>query len=128
VDGEPPDGGPVAVPEPPGPPAPPAEPEPAREHSLIGLGFVPGLSTDLTHIGSVRHFLSFNVLVGVSGGSSGLSLSGITDIQRGLVAGFQLGGVVAVGQSLAAGFQIGGVVAVARRVAGTQAGARLPVM
>ncbi|HEU4727979.1 MAG TPA: hypothetical protein VFT22_08830 [Kofleriaceae bacterium] len=99
---------------------PPAEPEPAREHSWLGLGFVPGLSTDLSHIGSVQHFLSLDLLVGVSGGSSGLSMSGIADIERGMVAGFQIAGVVAVARGLSAGFQIGGVVAVSRRVVGTQ--------
>src|SRR5262249_38592170 len=47
----------------------------ASEHSFLGLGLVPVLSTDLTHIGRVQHFLSLNLLVGVSGGSSGLALS-----------------------------------------------------
>jgi hypothetical protein len=91
-----------------------------REHRFLGLGFVPGLSTDFTHIGSVRHFLSIDLLVGVSGGSSGLSLAGIADIERGPVAGFQIAGITAITTDLAAGFQIAGIAAVARQVAGTQ--------
>ena len=99
-------------------PEPPEEPE-AREHSFFELGLVPVLSTDLTHVGSVRHFLSVNLLVGISGGSSGLSLSGAADIQRGLVAGFQVGGVVAMARRLA-GTQVAGVAAVAGDVDGVQ--------
>ena len=131
--------------------AAPPEPESAREHSFLALGLVPGLSTDLTRIGSVRHFLSLHVLVGVSGGSSGLSLGGIASIERGLVAGLQIGGIAALGRRVAGiqvagvaavagdvdgvqlagtaavadlveGVQIGGIAAVARRGAGTQAG------
>jgi hypothetical protein len=98
-------------------PGPSAEPEP--EHRFLGLGFVPGLSTDLTHIGSVRHFLSIDLLVGVSGGSSGLSLSGIADVERGLVAGFQVAGVAAIARRVA-GTQVAGVAAVAGDVDGVQ--------
>jgi hypothetical protein len=94
------------------------EPE-ASEHSFLGLGLVPGLSTDLTHIGRVRHFLSIDLLVGVSGGSSGLSLSGIADIERGLAAGFQIGGIVAVARRVA-GTQVAGVAAVAGDLDGVQ--------
>ena len=94
-------------------------PAPPGEHRWLGLGFVPGLSTDLTHVGSVRHFLSIDVLVGVSGGSSGLSLSGIADIERGLVAGFQVGGVLATARRVA-GTQAAGLVAVAGNVDGVQ--------
>jgi len=106
----------VAVAPPPGG----FEPEAAREHRLLALGLVPGLSTDFTHVGSVRHYLSIDLLVGVSGGSSGLSISGVADIERGYVSGFQIAGVAALAQSLAGGFQIAGVASVARRVAGTQ--------
>ncbi|MEO7730525.1 MAG: hypothetical protein ABIY55_06095 [Kofleriaceae bacterium] len=110
----------VAPPPPPVVAAPPvAAPEPPGEHRWLGLGFVPGLSTDLTHVGSVRHFLSIDVLVGVSGGSSGLSLSGIADIERGMVAGFQVGGVLATARRVA-GTQVAGVVAVAGNVDGVQ--------
>jgi hypothetical protein len=102
-------------------PAPlaPVSPEPPRPHRWLGLGFVPGLSTDLTQIGSVRHFLSLNVLVGVSGGSSGLALSGIADVQRGLAAGFQVGGIATVARQVA-GTQIAGIAAVAGDVDGVQ--------
>jgi len=139
--------GAAADPIPPPAEPPPAEPPPppplaapaarlapaddaaeATEHSFLGLGLVPGLSTDLTHVGQVRHFLSFDVLVGVSGGSSGLSLSGLADIERGSVAGFQIGGVVAVARRVA-GTQVAGVAAVSGdldgvQVAGTAAVAR----
>jgi hypothetical protein len=100
-------------------PVEPTEPEAAREHSFLGFGLVPGLSTDLTHIGSVRHFLSINLLAGVGGGSSGLSVSGIVDIERGLAAGFQVAGVVAIARRVA-GTQVAGVAAVAGHVDGVQ--------
>ena len=108
---------PATHPEAPVAPAPPSEP--AREYSAIGIGFVPGLSTDLTHIGSVQHHLSFNVLVGVSGGSTGLAFSSIADIERGSVAGFQAGGVVASAWRVT-GTQVAGVAAVADDVDGAQ--------
>jgi hypothetical protein len=107
----PPDGGATIAP---GPPV-----EPPGEHRWLGLGFVPVLSTDLTRVGSVRHFLSMNVLVGVSGGSSGLSISGIADIERGLVGGFQVGGIVTVARRVA-GTQVAGVAAVAGDLDGVQ--------
>jgi hypothetical protein len=98
--------------------APPL-PEGPTEHTWLGLGFVPVLSTDLTRVGSVRHFLSLNLLVGVNGGSSGLSLSGIADIQRGPVAGFQVGGIVTLARRVA-GTQVAGVAAVAGDLDGVQ--------
>lgn len=100
-------------------PVPLSAPEPAGEHSWLGLGFVPVLSTDLTHVGSVRHFLSMNVLVGVNGGSSGLAISGIADIQRGLVGGFQVAGIVTMARRVA-GTQVAGVAAVAGDLDGVQ--------
>jgi hypothetical protein len=99
--------------------APPPPEEPVTEHSWLGLGFVPVLSTDLTRVGSVRHFLSLNVLVGVNGGSSGLAVSGIADIQRGLVAGFQVGGIVTLARRVA-GTQVAGIAAVAGDLDGVQ--------
>ncbi|HEX3475634.1 MAG TPA: hypothetical protein VHT91_11460 [Kofleriaceae bacterium] len=123
---------PEAVPGPATPP--PDEPAPA-EHSTVALGLVPGLSTDLTHIGRVEHFLSIDLLVGVSGGSTGLSLSGIVDIERGLAAGVQIGGVAAIARRVAGtqvagiaavsgdldGVQVAGTAAIARQVDGVQA-------
>jgi hypothetical protein len=94
-------------------------PGPGPEHSFLGLGLVPGLSTDLTHIGRVRHFISINALVGVAAGSSGLAVSGIADIERGLVAGFQVAGIVATAPQVA-GTQIGGIAAVSGDVDGVQ--------
>lgn len=90
-----------------------------REHRLLALGFVPGLSTDFTRIGQIRHFVSLHVLVGASGGSSGLALSGIADIQRGLVAGFQIAGIASIAQRVA-GTQVAGVAAVAGELDGVQ--------
>jgi hypothetical protein len=55
---------------------------------LLSIGLVPGLSTDWTHVGRVKHFLSLDVLVGVSGGSSGITLSGIVDVERGTCGDF----------------------------------------
>jgi hypothetical protein len=140
-----PDAGPSAEPPPPPElpavapeaapgPAEDAEPEPT-EHRTIGLGLVPGLSTDLTHIGRVEHFLSIDLLVGVSGGSSGLSLAGIADIERGQVSGVQVGGVAAIARRIAGtqvaglaavsgdldGVQVAGTAAIARHVDGVQA-------
>jgi hypothetical protein len=99
--------------------APAPEPDAAREHRFLGLGLVPGLSTDLTRIGSVRHFLSIDLLVGVSGGSSGLAFAGVADIQRGMVAGLQTAGVVAIARRVA-GIQVAGVAAVAGALDGVQ--------
>jgi hypothetical protein len=119
------DSSPVVEPVEPGAPgaaraiAPTPPEEPLGEHSWLGLGFVPVLSTDLTRVGSVRHFLSLNLLVGVSGGSSGLALSGIADIQRGPVAGFQVGGIVTLARRVA-GTQVAGVAAVAGDLDGVQ--------
>ncbi len=135
---------PTAPPPPPvaGPEAGPGLAAPAdtelapTEHRVFGLGLVPGLSTDLTHIGQVEHFLSIDVLVGVSGGSTGLSLSGIADVERGLAAGVQVGGVAAVAWRVAGtqvagvaavsgdvdGVQVAGTAAIARQVDGIQAG------
>ena len=108
--------GPVTHPEDAAPPT-----EAAREHSWLAIGFLPVLSTDLTHVGSVQHSLSFNVLVGASGGSSGLSLSGIADLQRGPVSGAQLAGVAALARRVS-GTQIGGVAAISGDVSGLQVG------
>ena len=108
--------GPITQPE-----APVVVPVPEPEHRWLGLGFVPGVSTDLTHVGSVRHYLSIDLLVGVSGGSTGLSFSGLADIERGLAAGFQVGGVAAVARQVA-GAQVAGVAAIAGDVDGVQVG------
>ena len=102
------------------PPAAALEADPVREHRFLCFGLVPGLSTDFTHVGTVRHYLSLDLLIGVSGGSTGLSISGIGDIERGPVAGFQLAGVTAIASRVASGFQIAGVAAVALQVDGTQ--------
>jgi hypothetical protein len=100
---------------PPGPPAP----DPEQEHAFFGFGLVPGLSTDLTHIGRVRHFLSIDLLVGVSGGSSGLAVAGIASVERGLVAGFQVASIASVAPQVA-GTQVAGIAAVSGDVDGVQ--------
>ena len=104
---------------PPLPTASELDADPTREHRFIQLGFVPMLSTDLSHIGTVRHFVSVDLLVGVSGGSSGVALSGIADIQRGLTAGFQIAGITAIAPRVA-GTQVAGVAAVAGELDGVQ--------
>jgi hypothetical protein len=130
-----PDAGPTDVPEPaadePAPPPvlvppivvvqppPAAELDPVREQRFLCLGLVPGLSTDFTRVGSVRHFVGVHALVGVAGGSSGLSLSGLIDVQRGLVNGLQLGGLVSTGWRVA-GTQVAGIAAVAGELEGVQ--------
>jgi hypothetical protein len=100
-------------------PSPVADREPAHEHRFLALGLVPVLSTDLLHVGSVQHFLSIHALVGVSGGSSGVSLGGVADIQRGLVAGFQAAGIFSAARDVA-GTQVAGVAAVAGDMDGVQ--------
>ncbi len=114
---------PVVVVAPPPPPvaAPAPPPPPEVAHSFIGFGLVPVLSTDLTNVGTVRHFLSLHAIVGVSGGSSGATVSGVADIECGPVAGFQIGGVAAVADKVS-GTQIGGVAAVADDLDGVQIG------
>jgi hypothetical protein len=118
---------PAPTDEPPPPAAPVIATAPAvavgvpehREHRWLGIGFVPGLSTDLTRVGSVRHALSVDVLVGVSGGSSGLTVSGIADIERGVVSGVQAGGIGAFATRVA-GTQAAGIVSMAGGVDGVQ--------
>ena len=110
--------------------------DPAREHRFFHLGLVPPVSTDLTHIGTVRHAVSVNLLGGMSGGSSGVAIGGVADIQRDLtrgaqiagiatiaprVEGIQVAGVAAVAGDLDGG-QIAGVAAIAARVDGAQIG------
>ena len=111
--------GPAAPPEAPVAFAPPLLREPVPAYSPVAIGLVPGLSTDLTHIGSVQHFVSLHLLAGVGGGSSGLSLSGIADIERGPVTGYQVGGVIAAAPRIE-GTQLAGVAAVAGDVHGVQ--------
>src|SRR5258705_130320 len=67
-----------------------------HEWTVFGFGFCPGLSTDFTHAGDVSHLLSLDIIAGVSGGSSLITISGVADIERGDVHGFQLAGVAAV--------------------------------
>jgi len=100
-------------------PAAPAAESAPREQRFLALGLVPGLSTDLLRIGSVEHSLSLHVLVGVSGGSSGLSMSGIADVERGPVSGAQLAGI-AVAARKVTGTQAAGIAAVSGDVDGVQ--------
>lgn len=111
----------LVAPPPPPPVAPPPPPVALRnvEHRWLGLGFVPGLSTDLTRVGSIEHSLSIDVLVGVSGGSSGASISGIADIERGPVSGAQIGGILTVARDVS-GTQVAGIAAVSGDVDGVQ--------
>ena len=99
--------------------AAPAEPE--RPSRLLGFGFVPGLSTDLTRVGQVTHFLSLDLIAGVSGGSTGVTVSGVADVERGRVSGVQAAGVTALAWRVA-GFQVAGVAAVSGELDGVQVG------
>ena len=94
-------------------------PEREGPWKLLGFGFVPGLSTDFTQVGRVTHFLSLDLIAGVSGGSTGVTVSGIADIERGRVWGVQLAGVAARAWRVA-GFQVAGVAASAGEVDGVQ--------
>lgn len=96
-------------------------PPPARPWTMFGIGFVPGIGTDFTHVGTVRHLLSLDGLVGVSGGSSMLTVSGLVDVERGLVSGVQVGGITALAPHVS-GMQVGGIAAVAKNLAGVQVG------
>jgi hypothetical protein len=94
-------------------------PAPERPSTLLGIGFVPGLSTDFTRVGRVQHFLSLDLVAGVSGGSTGVTVSGVADIERGRVWGFQAAGVASLAWRVA-GFQVAGVAAVAGELDGVQ--------
>ncbi len=91
------------------------------EWAFISVGLVPGLSTDSTHIGEVRHFVSLSAIAGLSAGSSGLALSGIVDIQRDRVSGFQGAGIATIGGHLS-GIQLAGIAAVSDDLEGVQLG------
>jgi hypothetical protein len=95
-------------------------------HVTASLGLVPFLSTDWTQVGQIDHDYSFDVLVGMSAGSHVLSISGVADVEVGVVSGGQLAGVVATSRTLR-GLQIGGVAALATEVRGTQLGGVITV-
>jgi len=88
-------------------------------HRPFAVGFVPGVSTDLGHVGRVHHWFSLDLLAGVSGGSSGVTLSGVVDVERGAVSGVQLAGVASVARR-SDGLQLGGVAAVSGEFHGVQ--------
>jgi hypothetical protein len=94
-------------------------PRPERDRMVLGVGLVPGLSTDWTHVGRVHHVLSVDLIAGVSGGSSLLTMSGIADIERGDVWGVQLAGVAAVARRVS-GVQVAGIAAAAGDLTGVQ--------
>ncbi|MCW5809149.1 MAG: hypothetical protein KIT31_42740 [Deltaproteobacteria bacterium] len=107
---------------------PPPDPELRTRSMFLGFGFVPGLSTDGLGVGNVRHFLSLDLIAGVSGGSSGVTVSGLVDVERGPVHGLQVAGIASLARSVD-GVQIAGVAAVAGdadavQVAGVTAVAR----
>jgi hypothetical protein len=95
--------------------------DPDRPWTPFGVGFVPGLSTDFTQVGQVQHFLSLDLIAGVSGGSTGVTLSGVADIERGRVWGVQAAGVASLAWRVA-GFQVAGVAAVSGELGGVQVG------
>jgi hypothetical protein len=96
-------------------PAPQAEAPPTRS---FAIGFVPVVSTDGTNFDR-KHFLSFSLIAGVSGGSTGLAISGIADVADGPVGGVQLAGITTVADKLD-GIQLTGIAAGAGDVKGVQ--------
>jgi hypothetical protein len=90
-----------------------------KPRTFFAVGLVPPLSADLTAVGQIRHGFSIDLLVGVSGGTDGFSVSGVVDVERGLVDGVQLAGVGAFAEIVDGG-QIGGAVSLAGRVDGAQ--------
>jgi hypothetical protein len=92
---------------------------PERPWRLLGVGLVPGLSTDWTRVGQVRHFLSVDLVAGVSGGSTGVTVSGVADVERGRVWGLQAAGVASLAWRVS-GVQAGGVAAITRDLDGLQ--------
>jgi hypothetical protein len=97
-----------------------------KPRTFFSVGLVPPLSADLTAVGQVRHGFSVDLLVGVSGGADGFSVSGVVDVERGLVDGVQLAGVGALAETVDGG-QIGGAFSIARRVEGAQLGGALAI-
>jgi hypothetical protein len=92
---------------------------PPRPHTPVSFGLVPILSTDGLGIGRVRHDVSLDLAVGVSGGSGVLSIGGAVDVELGPVSGLQLAGAVVTAEELR-GVQLAGAVAYATEVRGTQ--------
>lgn len=103
---------PVTVPVPASVTAPPP-------HSAVAFGLVPPVSSDGSQTGKRSHDFSLDLLVGVSGGSSGFSLSGLADIERGDARGVQIGGLVARARDVR-GLQVGGLVSAATSLRGVQ--------
>lgn len=78
-------------------------------HSPFSLGLVPPLSMDFGRIGKRSHDVSVDLLIGVSGGSRALSVSGLFDVERGDVQGLQLAGIAAMAPKHRAEAQVAGV-------------------
>lgn len=101
--------------------AAPLPPAPERPWRQVGFGLVPVLSTDFTQIGQVSHAFSLDLIAGVSGGSTGVTVSGVADVERGTVSGIQIGGVTSLAWRVA-GFQLAGAAAVSGELDGVQLG------
>jgi hypothetical protein len=84
----------------------------------FAIGLVPLVSTDLTNVNR-KHYLTFDLIVGMSGGETGFAMSGVADVVRGDVSGIQIAGVVGTTRRLS-GIQVSGAAAVAGDVDGVQ--------
>lgn len=118
--------GPIAPPAPPpasSPPAPAPRAPVATTHEIAAtIGFVPPIAVDRIAGDDVVVGAGLHALVGMTGGSRVVSISGIADIQTRFATGAQIGGIAAVAGELD-GVQIGGIAAVSRgRTSGLQIG------
>ncbi|MBK9071963.1 MAG: hypothetical protein IPL79_13310 [Myxococcales bacterium] len=86
----------------------------SSDHSPFSIGLVPPLSMDYGRTGKRSHDVSLDLLVGVSGGSRALSISGLLDYERGDVDGLQLAGLAARADKHHAAVQVAGLGTLAR--------------
>ena len=86
----------------------------SSDHSPFSIGLVPPLSMDYGRTGKRSHDVSIDLLVGISGGSRVLSISGLVDYERGDVSGLQLAGLTARTDKHHAAVQVAGLGTLAR--------------
>ncbi|MGN6109881.1 MAG: hypothetical protein ACTHU0_32535 [Kofleriaceae bacterium] len=92
---------------------------PAGPNRYVGFGLLPGLTTDFTQVGKVSHAFSIDLLAGVSAGSSGVTISGVADIENGPVFGIQIAGAASFARRVS-GTQVAGVAAASGELHGVQ--------
>lgn len=94
-----------------------AKPLPPAPISMLTVGLVPGLSTDLLDL-QRSHRIAIGLVASATGNVHGLALSGAVDVVHGM-SGLQISGAVAVAGDLT-GVQIAGAVTVADQSNGAQ--------